>query len=433
MFADRSPYDLFVLVRIAALARRRIVVAVFGAGVIGGVFGAGYLWALRGVSNVIGAGHYSNWVHLPMLVGVGVVVALLVRWLGAPDDVELLVGNIHVLGGPREVKGLRSLIPASLLCVGVGGPLGPEAPLVTATGTFGSLLAHRQKMSPNEVRMIAITGMAAGFTVLFGAPLGSALFALEILHRRGMEYYEALMPSLVGSLVGYGIAALARAVGLEPLWHFPHVTALRPGDFGWAIAAGAIGAVVAIAFTWLTIGLRRAIAVIPPSCRPALGGLVIGLGAFVTPYMLTNGEVQINELLDHRVVVGTLAVAAVAKLCSASIAVVTGFRGGFIIPLFFIGFALGRLTEGHLPGGNSMVFAIALMVACNVGVTKTPLGSTLVVTEMAGFAILPTTLTAAMIALVLTSGVNLIHSQQRRLNVDAPGARTRIDAASAPA
>ena len=44
--------------------------------------------------------------------------------------------------------------------------------------------------------MLTITGMAAGFTVLFGAPLGAALFALEILHRRGLEYYEALMPAL---------------------------------------------------------------------------------------------------------------------------------------------------------------------------------------------------------------------------------------------
>ena len=88
-----------MLLRIAALARRRIVLAVIGAGLIGGAFGAAYLWVLRGVTAVIGAESVGRWVHLPLLVGVGIVVALLVRWLGAPDDVELLVGNIHVLGG----------------------------------------------------------------------------------------------------------------------------------------------------------------------------------------------------------------------------------------------------------------------------------------------------------------------------------------------
>ena len=69
----------------------------------------------------------------------------------------------------------------------------------------------------------------------------------------------------------------------------------------------------------------------------------------------------------------------------------------------------------HLPGSDPWVLAAALMVACNVGVTKTPLGSTLVVTEMAGMALLPSTLLAAVVSLVLTSSVGLIDSQRRRL------------------
>ncbi|MCU1502715.1 MAG: hypothetical protein JWM12_2069 [Ilumatobacteraceae bacterium] len=415
------------MLRIPALANRRIVLAVVGAGFAGGAVGAAYLWAVRGLTDVLGPSHWSVWAHLPLMGGVGVAVALLVRWLGAPDDVELLVGNIHVLGGPNEVRGLRSLIPASLLCVGVGGSLGPEAPLVTTTGTLGSLIGRRASLPRDQVRMIAITGMAAGFTVLFGAPLGSALFALEILHRRGMEYYEALMPAIAGSLCGYAIGAAARVVGLGPLWHFPPLGDLRAGDYGWAVVAGAVGAIVAIAFTYLTIGLRRAVGAVPPSMRPALGGLAMGLMAIASPYALTNGEAQIDQLLDHRVVIGTLALAAAMKLASSAVAVATGFRGGFIIPLFFVGFCLGRLTEGHLPGGNSFVFAAALMVACNVGVTKTPLGSTLVVTEMAGLAVLPSVLVAAIISLVLTSGVHLIHTQQRRLGVDDAGGADHAD------
>ena len=117
---------------------------------------------------------------------------------------------------------------------------------------------------------------------------------------------------------------------------------------------------------------------------------------------------------------GTLLVAAAIKLVSSVVALVTGWRGGFIIPLLFIGFCLGRATEGHLPGGSSWALAAALMVACNVGVTKTPLGSTLVVTEMGGMALLPTTLIAAVVSLVLTSGVELIETQRRRMDPDEP-------------
>lgn len=66
--------------------------------------------------------------------------------------------------------------------------------------------------------------------------------------------------------------------------------------------------------------------------------------------------------------------------------------------------------------GNSWVFAASLMVAANVAVTKTPIGSTLVVTEMAGMAVLPSTLLAAVVSLALTSGVGLIDSQRRRFD-----------------
>ena len=62
----------------------------------------------------------------------------------------------------------------------------------------------------------------------------------------------------------------------------------------------------------------------------------------------------------------------------------------------------------------------AFMAAINVGVTKTPIGSTLVVTEMAGLQILPTTLIAAVVALFLTSEVGLIHTQQERQGVLGP-------------
>jgi len=395
---------------------------VVACGLLGGVVGAAYLLTLRALTEVLGPDAWDLWPHLGILVGVGVAIAVLVKIFGAPADVELLVDNIHVLGGPDEVKGLRALIPASLLGVAVGGPLGPEAPLVTTTGVLGSMLARRADLDRDRLRIVTITGMAAGFTVLFGAPLGSAVFALEILHRRGMEYYEALMPSVIGALMGYGVAAAAGAVGLEPIWRFPHLVSLVPADLGFAVVAGVVGAVIAAAFTYMTLALRRLVGLVPHEARPALGGLIFGLAAFATPYALTNGELQINHLTETKVAVGVLLGAAAAKLVTTAVAVVCGWRGGFIIPLFFIGFALGRATDGLLPGGaHSWALVAGLMVACNVGVTKTPLGSALVVSEMAGFAVLPTTLIAAMVSLVLTSDIGLIDSQRRRLAIGEEG------------
>lgn len=388
-----------------------LVVAV---GVGGGVVGAAYLVALELVAQVLGPGRWSDGVHLVVLVAIGGLVTVLVRVLGTPGDVELLVDNIHVDGGRDDVRSLRSLIPVSLLCVGAGGPLGPEAPLVTTTGTLASWLGARAGLTRRDRRIIAITGMAAGFTVLFAAPLGSAVFALEILHRRGLEYYEALLPAAVGALCGYGIAAAVSVVGVDPIWHFPAPEHLIPADFGLAIAAGVAGAAISIGFTYLAIGLRAVADRLPAGSQTALGGAILGLLALASPYALTNGELQIDRLTATGAVAVTFVVAAAAKLVATAVAMATGWRGGFIIPLFFIGFCLAQAADGHLGSASTWVLAAGLMVACNVGVTKTPIGSTLVVTEMSGMTLLPTTLIAAIVSLALTSQIGLIHSQRRR-------------------
>lgn len=397
--------------------RNRLLTMVVVTGLLGGVIGAAYLGLLKVVEHGLGPERWSLSAHLIVLAAVGVVVAALTHWLGNPAEVELLVDNIHVLGGAEEARSLRSLIPVSLLCIGAGGALGPEAPLVTTTGTVGSLVGSWAKLDRDDLRVVSIAGMAAGFTVLFGAPLGSAVFALEILHRRGLEYYEALLPAAIGALCGYAVYAGATGLGLEPVFQFPTTGPLQLADLGWGAAAGVAGAAVAYAFTYLCIGLRRVVDVVPPWSRPVLGGVLLGCFAFATPYALTNGEVQIEDLTTAKVAALTLLGAAAMKLVASAVTVVTGWKGGFIIPLFFIGFCLARAAAPYLPASDEWILAAALMTACNVGVTKTPIGSTLVVTEMAGMAVLPSTLLAAVVSLTLTSGVGLIDSQRQRFDV----------------
>lgn len=409
------------MLSLPTLPARRVRVLILVVGLFGGVVGSVYMLVLRELTDLLGPDRWSALSHLIILAAVGIAVGVIVHWMGKPDDVELLVNNIHVNGGNKHVRGLRSLIPISLLCVAAGGTLGPEAPLVTTTGTLGSILGRRARLSTTDIRVLSITGMAAGFTVLFGAPLGSAVFALEILHRKGMEYYEALMPAVVGSLCGYAIALATGALGLEPIWSFPSVTNPVPADLLLGVLAGVGGALVAVTFTYLAIALRWAVSVVPVGLRPLLGGLLLAGLAAISPYALTNGEYQMQDITTSKLMVGTLLLAAGVKLVAAAVALVCSWRGGFIIPLFFVGFALGRAAEGHLGNGHVWVLVTGLMVACNVGVTKTPLGSTLVVTEMAGFVMLPTTLTAAMVALLLTSGVGLIETQRRRLGVSEEG------------
>ena len=418
-----------------AFSERRsgLVLLVVVSGLAGGIVGSAYLALLTALQHLLFPEHWTQIGHVGVMAVVGVAVAAIVRWVGKPGDVEILVDNIHVAGGDDDVRSLRSLIPISLLCVGSGGPLGPEAPLVTSTGTLAAWLGTKRGLVRDDLRIVSITGMAAGFTVLFAAPLGSALFALEILHRRGLEYYEALLPAAIGSLCGYGFSAGITGLGLEPIWSLPSPAALRPADLAYAVAAGVVGAMIAAAFTYLTIALRWCTAHVPVDGQPLLGAVLLSGLAVLSPYALTNGEIQIGHLTTAQVAIGTLLLAAIVKLVASAVAMATGWRGGFIIPMFFIGFCLGRVTEGHLPGGSSWALVAALMVATNVGVTKTPIGSTLVVTEMAGMTLLPTTLIAALVSLVLSSQVKLIETQQRRLEENPADQDISPDAATAVA
>jgi H+/Cl- antiporter ClcA len=266
-----------------------------------------------------------------------------------------------------------------------------------------------------ESRVLTIAGMAAGFTVLFGAPLGSAIFALEMLHRRGLQYYEALLPAVIGSLAGYSVYVVATDAGLGPVWHLPSPAAIRPRDLAWALAAGVGGALIAVAFTYLSTGLRWLARRLRAELRPVVGGLLLAALGLASSYSLTFGEAQINEILaKHGGTVAFFALAACAKLAGTSVTLSSEWRGGFIIPLFFMGACLGRAFHGIAPDTNEAVMVAAFMASANTGVTKTPLGSTLVVSEMAGFRLLPTTLLAAVVSFVLTSEVGLIHTQRER-------------------
>ena len=393
----------------------RVVGLVLIVGLGSGIVGALYLLVLHLLQNVLWPTQWSGLIGFAILGGVGLFAGLVTRFLGSPGDVELMVDNIHVSGSATGVRTLRTLVPISWLCIASGGAMGPEAPLVQTTGTLASWTARRAGLVVRESRVLTIAGMAAGFTVLFGAPLGAAIFALEMLHRKGLQYYEALLPAVLGSLAGYVVYVLATGADLRPIFHLTAPVALRTSDLAWAAAAGVGGALVAVAFTYISTALRFGARKVKPELRPVIGGVLLAALGLGSAFALTFGEGQINEILDHHGgTVAFFALAALAKLLGTSVTLASEWRGGFIIPLFFMGACLGRAFHVVAPGTNEAVMVAAFMASANAGVTKTPLGSTLVVSEMAGFRLLPTTLIATVVAYVLTSEVGLIHTQRER-------------------
>ncbi len=392
----------------------RIALPVILVGLGCGLIGAAFIFLLKLFEALLGPAHHSPWLQAGILVGVGLLVTLGVKLLGPTGNIEILVDNIHVDGGAQTIRETRAMVPISILCVAAGGGMGPEAPLVQTSGLFGSWMARRFQLGKDDMRILTVTGMAAGFTVLFGAPLGSVLFALELLHRRGLQYYEAIIPAALGSLSGYAVYLLLSSAGMRPAWEFPLVGPLKVTDFGWAVGIGVAGALGGMLFALLQSGMKIGFDKLPAFSRPIIGGVLLAALGFWTPYALTYGEVQAEGIIAGKIAFLTVAVALGGKLLGTVVTLCSGWKGGFIVPLFFMGACLGQLTHHWFPQVNEVVAMSSFMVALCVAVTKTPLGSTLVVTQMGGLTLMPTALISSVTALLLSNSVNLFHTQRER-------------------
>lgn len=404
-----------------AEVRTRILWMSALAGAVGGLTSAAYLGALAFAERWMWPGSYQGYrgalVHAAVFLVTGCVISMLLGVLGDPGETGVLIDSVHGEGGPATLRELSSLVPVSLLSIAAGGGIGPEPPLMQTTATLGAWLGRRLRVDRAELRILSVTGMAAGLTVLFAAPLGAAIFALEILHRRGLEYYEALLPACVGSLSSYGVYTLLTGHDLGPLWPIAHgPPSVRPADLAVGLAAGVAGAAVGHVFGFLLKVCRWLAATMPGWSRPLAAGAVLAVLGFAIPTGLTYGDAQIADLVqDSTVTAALLATTAVGHLLSATVTLAGRWRGGIIIPMFLVGYCLGRATEAAA-GHNALAptLGLTMMVACNVALTKTPLGSALVIAQAAGTAELPAMVVAGLTSLALSARVVFIGGQAPR-------------------
>lgn len=355
-------------------------------GILGGIISGVYWIVLSNITHLLEF-FTGLWVILVMAIA-GLLAGIIIHKLGDPGEMDLIVNNIRFKNGKLDPKNNLSMVLSSLLCVGSGGSLGPEAPLVQVTGSTGSWLGRQMRLKGEELRSLSIAGMASGFTSLFGAPLGGSLFSLEILHHKhAVQYSRAIIPAFVASCSSYVIFALIIHLGLGPMWDFPSYEIGSVFDFGYAILFGLVATAVGWFFIYLTRSLKmffRKIAV-PIYVSMFIGGIILGIISYYFPITRYFSHYELNTLLSSEYTLYALLGILVFKILAISVTVTSGWRGGFIIPLFFSGAALGMVIHQIFPSVNLPLAIISCMAAINSCVTRTPMSTTILLSTMTGF------------------------------------------------
>ena len=281
---------------------------------------------------------------------------------------------------------------ASAVCIGTGGSVGREGPIVQIGSALASSFGQWVRMPENRMRILVACGAGGGIAATFNAPITGVFFGVEIILREFSV--DALFTVMLSAMIADAVAI--PFLGDKPfLSGFPPGISLpHPSDYllvaVLAVAAGLVGllfknVLYAIEDLWDRAWKDR-----PEWARPAIGGLALGVILLALPQMYGVGYPVMYKAVAGNYALWFLLVLAAGKILACSTTLGMGGSGGVFAPSLFIGVTSGMafgVIISHLIGaaaGPPALYAVVAMGAVFTAAARAPLTSVASVVEMTG-------------------------------------------------
>ncbi len=362
-----------------------------------------FTWLATGHSQFGQQGHVSSG-HLPWLglaffvlipaIGGLVYGPLIYRYArearghGVPEVMIAVANN----GGRirPQVSIVKAL--ASAVCIGTGGSVGREGPIVQIGSAIASSLGQWIKMPENRLRVLVACGAAGGISATFNAPVTGVFFGVEIILREFS--IDALFTVMLASMIA-DVTAVP-FLGSKPfLSGFPAgITLQHPQNYLLVAVLAVLAALMGLLFKTVLYKTEdlcdRLWASRPEWARPAVGGLALGLLLLAIPQLYGVGYPVMDQTTAGDYALWFVLLLAFGKIAATSLSIGIGGSGGVFAPSLFIGvtsgMAFGDIAH-HVfgPGaGQPVLYAVVAMGAVFTSAARAPLTSLASVVEMTG-------------------------------------------------
>jgi CIC family chloride channel protein len=323
---------------------------------------------------------------------------------GVPE----VMAAIALRGGVirKRIVAVKAL--ASAICIGSGGSVGREGPIVQIGSALASSIGQMLKVPASQLRVIVACGAAAGISATFNAPIAGALFAAEVII--GNFAVAQLSPIVISSVVATVVSRFF--LGNHPAFVVPGYELVSPFELVPYMVAGFAAGFVALGFM-LTLYASEDVfdrIPIPDYWKASIGGLIVGgIGVFY-PNVFGVGYSTITDALNSALPGTLLLVLLVAKIAATSITLGSGGSGGIFAPSLFLGAmtggSIGTVIHQWFPAStaSSGAYALVTMGAVVAAATHAPITAIIMIFELTQtINIIPPLMAACVVSTLVTT------------------------------